>query len=401
MIKFIKTYKENLILMLDHFATDIVQGSVSATLAIMYSNKILTTNFDVSLLVLASTLVSSIVQPIVGWLSDKNPRPYLLGLGMIIAALGLMSTGFVTNFTILFILITISGIGVAIFHPQAGKMANYVSKERKGLGMSIFSVGGNLGFAAGPAVVSFSTYLFGLPGVIAIGIPAIVMLIIFSLRYKKYVFYSYREKIKQKSSNSTEEESVFGFCLLTIMIFFRSCVLFGLTTFTPLYFMGIFGLSAEHANLNLTVIAVCAAIASMVGGYLADKIGFKNVLAYSATTAIPFMFAFCFVDNSIIATLLLIPVALSIYGTLSVSMVLGQKFLCRHVGFASGVTIGLGITFGGMFAPILGMIGDSYGLRYTMLTLAILTIFSSLFAWIVPDIDKIRKQNLNKNSVLK
>lgn len=384
MLKFVKNYKENLLLMLGHFATDICQGSISAALTVMYAHGVLHSNVELSVLVLASTLVSSIVQPLVGWISDKKPRPYLMGLGMIIAALGIMFIGFFDNYPLLFGLIACSGIGVAIFHPQAGKMANCVSVTHKGLGMSIFSVGGNLGFAAGPALISGSTLVFGLPGIAAVGVPAIIMLIVFTLRNQKYIEYSKREIIRHNANKAEEQENVLAFVKLTFMIFFRSCVLFGLTTFIPLYFMDHFGLSEQSANLNLTIIAFCAAVASMLGGICADKIGFKNVLAISATAATPFMMLFCLCDNNVLATILLIPVALSIYGTLSVSMVLGQKFLCNHVGFASGVTIGLGITFGGLFSPVLGYIGDTYGRDYIMWTIAGLMVITAILAWVVP-----------------
>lgn len=390
MINHLKKYKENYLLMVGHFSTDICQGSLSAALAVMFAHGRLQSNLEVSYLVLAATLVSSIIQPLFGYISDLKPRPFLMGVGMLTAALGLMFIGFIDSFYLLFGLITLMGIGVAIFHPEGSKMANCVSSgKNKGKGMSIFSVGGNLGFAVGPLLISASTLLFGLPGIAVIGLPAIITTIIYFYRNQKYVEFSNRE-IQKKKSLANETESYTGFGLLTCMIFFRSVVLFGLTTFIPLYFMQRFALSAQSANLNLTVIATCAALASLIGGAMADKIGFQKVQFYSSAIAVPCMIGFCLCSNYIAATIALIPVALSIYGTLSVSMVLGQKFLCNHVGFASGITIGLGITFGGITAPLLGYIGDTYGLVYTMWTVCAAVIFTALSAWFVPDIDKIR-----------
>jgi MFS transporter, FSR family, fosmidomycin resistance protein len=401
MIQHLKKYKENYLLMLGHFATDICQGSLSAALAVMFAHGILHSNLEVSLLVLAATLISSIIQPVFGYISDLKPRPYLMGVGMLTAGLGLMFIGFFDSFYLLFALITIMGVGVAIFHPEGSKMANCVSSgANKGKGMSIFSVGGNLGFAVGPLLISGSTYLLGLPGILVIGIPAIITTIIYFCRNSKYVEYSNRE-IQKRKNEANEKESYSGFGLLTLMIFFRSVVLFGLTTFIPLYFMQRFELSAQTASINLTIIATCAAFASLIGGALADKIGFQKVQFYSSAIAVPCMIVFCLCGNYAAATIALIPVALSIYGTLSVSMVLGQKFLCNHVGFASGITIGLGITFGGITSPLLGYIGDNYGLVYTMWTICIAVVFTAIFAWFVPDIDKIRataKANNIKNA---
>ena len=390
MIKFVKTYKENLILLLAHFATDINQGSVSAALTVMLNSGVLHSKQEMSYLVLASTLVSSLIQPIVGYISDRKPRPYLMSLGIIISALGLMFIGFITDFSLLFLLLTTSGIGVAIFHPQAGKIANSVSTTNKGKGMSIFSVGGNLGFTAGPCLISGATLLWGLPGIVVIGIPAFIMSTWLILRNRKYVEYTRTEEKRQQLNASVEQEDYKGFAMLTAMIFFRSMVLFGLTTFIPVYFIETFGLNSQQANLNLSLIAVCSAFASLAGGILADRIGFKKVLFYSAASSVPFLLMFNQASSCIAASLLLIPVAFCIYGTLSVSMVLGQKFLCRHVGFASGITIGLGISFGGLTSPILGYIADTYGIAYTMYTITAVAFVAALLAFLVPDIDKIR-----------
>ncbi|MDY5780072.1 MAG: MFS transporter [Succinivibrionaceae bacterium] len=391
-------YRENYLLMMGHFATDVCQGSLSAALAVLYANGRLENNVQVSLLILAACFVSSIIQPLFGYISDLKPRPYLMATGFVTAALGLMFIGFVHNFAILFILISIMGIGVAIFHPEGGKMTNAVTPEkRKGKGMSIFSVGGNIGFALGPIIISTSTYFFGPEGILAIGIPSLIMAVLYARHNKKFVKYSERS-IARTSHSVHYKDDYKGFALLTGMIYFRSSILFGLTTFTPLFFMKIFDQSPQYANLNLTVIATCAALASIFGGILSDKIGFKKVLFLSSLLSIPFMFLFCLSTNYILSSLLLVPVAFAIYGTLGVSMVMGQKFLCNHVGFASGVTVGLGVTFGGITSPLFGYIGDTYDLRATMWAIAIFTILTTIMAYLVPDIDKIRANLPKANS---
>jgi FSR family fosmidomycin resistance protein-like MFS transporter len=358
---------------------------------------------EMSYLVLASTLVSSLIQPLVGYLSDRKPRPYLMSLGIIVAALGLMFIGLITDFSLLFILLTTSGIGVAIFHPQAGKIANSVSTTHKGRGMSIFSVGGNLGFTAGPCLISGATLLWGLPGIMVIAVPAFIMSSWLLYRNSKYVEYTRKEEKRQILNASVEKEDYKGFAILTVMIFFRSMVLFGLTTFIPTYFMDMFHMNSQSANLNLSLIAVCSALASLTGGFLADRIGFKKVLFYSAAAAVPFLVLFTRASSGLVASLLLIPVAFCIYGTLSVSMVLGQKFLCRHVGFASGITIGLGISFGGLTSPILGYIADHYGTQYTMYAITGVAVVAAVLAFLVPDIDliraKLRKEQEALNTV--
>ena len=258
-------------------------------------------------------------------------------------------------------------------------------------------MGGNLGFAAGPLVISGATLLFGLPGIMAIGLPAIITGIFFISRNRHYTQLA-RSEIKRRKHEASEQDDYFGFSILTLMIFFRSSVLFGLTSFIPLYFMEKFNLEPQAANLNLTIVATCAAVASLAGGALADRFGFKQVQCAAALLSVPFLALFCLMPNALLSTIILIPAAVSIYGTLSVSMVMGQKFLCNRMGFASGITIGLGITFGGITSPIFGWIGDTWGLQYTMWAVTIAAVLTGLLSIIVPDIDAIRaKKRLSLN----
>ncbi len=348
------------------------------------------------MLVLAANLLSSIIQPVFGYISDLKARPYLMSIGIITAALGIMFIGFISNYALLFASITLMGIGVALFHPEGGKMANCVSASNaKGKGMSIFSVGGNLGFAVGPLVVSGATLVFGTQGIMVVGLPALIMTIVFTLRKKKYAEFA-KNEITLRKADPTMQEDYQGFFLLTIMIFFRSVVFIGLTTFTPLYFMHKFGVSAQVANINLTIIAICGVLATLVGGILADRIGFKQVMFVSSIVAVPFLACYSLANNQYLATLMLIPAAFAVYGTGSVSMVLGQKFLCKHIGFASGITVGLAMTFGGIMVPVLGYIADSISLDATVYTITASMVLTAFFAYFVPDIDKIRAQQKAK-----
>lgn len=387
----LRHYHDNYLFMLGHLATDICQGSVGAALAVLLAAGYLHTNTEISMLVLASTLLSSIVQPLVGIISDLKPRPWIMTVGMVTAALGIGFIGCTQNFILMFILISISGVGVAMFHPQGSRLCHACSHEHMGQGMSIFSVGGNIGFAIGPVIISLATLLFGPPGIMVIMLPALIMMFVFMNRHQHYTELTLNEN-RELKSQPQERESYAGFAILTMMIFFRSCVYFGLTTFIPLYFMSRFKWEVGLANGNLTVIAVCSALATLAGGTLADRFGFKTVLAMSATLAVPFLIAFAAMDSAGLAVAFLIPAALFLYGSLSVSMVMGQKLLCNHIGFASGITIGLGISFGGITSPLLGYIGDHYGLEYTMWTIVVAAMISALVAWFVPDIDAIRQK---------
>lgn len=142
--------KENLFFMAGHFATDLCHGSMPIILAYMYQQGRLDSYSSVALLMMANTILNALIQPIAGNLADSKPRPYLMSIGIACAFLGVMFIGTVQNQILLYSLVCLNGIGSAIFHPAGGKMANTFGGAKLGKSMSIFSVGGNFGFACGP-----------------------------------------------------------------------------------------------------------------------------------------------------------------------------------------------------------------------------------------------------------
>ena len=178
--------KENFFIMGGHLADDLCQGALPAILAFMYVEGRLTSYADVAFLVMAATLMNAAAQPLTGLWADKRPRPYLMCLGMLTAAAGIMFTGLVESFWILCLLVAVNGLGAAVFHPAAGKLANIFAKQHVGKGMSIFSVGGNIGYALGPLYFTAGYMIFGLKATLLICLPALVMAVIFIGRNRFY-----------------------------------------------------------------------------------------------------------------------------------------------------------------------------------------------------------------------
>ncbi len=153
-----------------HLFTDISQGSVPALLPFLIARDHLD-YASASALVLAATISSSVIQPVFGHLSDRRSLPWLMPLGPALGGLGIALVGIAPSYGVIFGLIVLSGVGVASFHPEGSRFANYVSGARRASGMSLFSVGGNLGFALGPVVVTPLVLAFGLPGTLFVLVP--------------------------------------------------------------------------------------------------------------------------------------------------------------------------------------------------------------------------------------
>src|SRR5437764_4331518 len=157
-----------------HLFTDVAQGSVPALLPFLISKDHLS-YAAVSALVLAATISSSVIQPVFGHLSDRRSLPWLMPLGPALGGIGIALAGVAPTYALTFAAIVVSGIGVAAFHPEGSRFANYVSGARRASGMSLFSVGGNIGFALGPVIVTPLMLIFGLHGTAFLLVPAALM----------------------------------------------------------------------------------------------------------------------------------------------------------------------------------------------------------------------------------
>src|SRR3712207_5455566 len=157
-----------------HLFTDVNQGAVAALVPFLIAERGLSLAAAGSL-VLAATLSSSIVQPLFGHFSDRRPLPALMPLGVMLGGLGIALVGIAPDYPLIFLCIVLSGLGVAAFHPESARFANYVSGSRRARGMSFFSVGGNAGFALGPVISTPLVLYFGLPGTLFLALPAFLM----------------------------------------------------------------------------------------------------------------------------------------------------------------------------------------------------------------------------------
>ncbi len=377
-------------LLLGHACCDTNQGALPAILAFMYANGSLTSFESIAWFIFAANLVSSVIQPLVGYLSDKKPSPELMTVGILLSSLSMCIIGFLSDHNSMLACTLISGIGIAIFHPAAGKTAHAVSpKEHLGKGLGLFYVGGNLGFAIGPIIVTVSMTIFGSQGTAVMLLPAILTLLSYpymNAKFKHAIKKEQRGLINLKNQGQQQKDRYGAFCILSVAVFLRASLFFSLNAFVPLYWLNVLGESIQTGNTVLSCIAITGAIATLCGGFISDKIGVNKVFCYVLTIACPLLICFSLFQNTIINTLLIIPISFCIYSSSAPMMAIGQNFLCNHTGFATGITVGLGVSFGGIVTPLLGWIGDNYGLTTTFKTLAVCSIVLMLVTYIIPSI---------------
>lgn len=373
--------KELYVLSLGHLCSDINQSIISSILPFL----IAANHYDyttASLLVTVSNLFGSIAQPIFGAYADKKSNPFVMVVGVFLACLGMALTGLTSNYFLLCIFVIISGIGIALFHPQAAKLVNQTSaSKKKGKGISVFAFGGKIGFTLGPIFTAFLISKFGIQGTIFFLIPSIVFSI-FALKTYKVKTIEIENKEKEETVLSNQKDDWKAFIFLIIIIFGRSIISNGTSTFLSLYFIQKYSMSAENSSLILSFYYAFGSIATLLAGMIADKVGCKKIIKLSFLIMWPSIILLIFSKNVILSLLFLIPLAASESLSYSPLVVSSQSYLPNHTGFASGISLGLSVSIGALVCPLLGVVSDTYGLNYafyilcgTAVVLSIMSVF--------------------------
>ena len=343
-----------------HLFTDVGQGSIPALLPFLIVKDHLS-YAGASALILAATIASSVIQPVFGHLSDRRSLPWLMPLGPILGGVGVALAAIAPSYALTFAAVVLSGIGVAAFHPEGSRFANYVSGAKRSSGMSLFSVGGNVGFALGPALITPLVLAFGLSGTLLVIIPTSLMGVVLARELPR--LKTFRVDLTQRHAvTGADEDAWRPFTLLAVVIALRSFVYFGFVTFIPLYFIHVLHTGRGVAGAALTVMLVGGAIGTLVGGRLADRFGRRSVLIGSMAV-LPFLTVGFLASPPGLAMVFAGVAGAATIATFAVTIVMGQEFLPGRIGVASGVTIGLSVGMGGVAAPLLGILADGDGLR--------------------------------------
>jgi MFS transporter, FSR family, fosmidomycin resistance protein len=350
-----------------HMATDLAQGALPALLPF------LSERFDLSYtmvgaLVLAATISSSLIQPAFGLWSDARGALWLLPAGVALAGAGIAFASVAPSYALVMVGVLASGVGVAAYHPEGSKFASYVSGNRRASGMSLFSVGGNVGFALGPLVASFFVIILGLglDGGALLVLPglAVAAFLVTTLHY----LGTFAPEANGQAQRARGPSQPRGLALLLVIVGLRSVAHMGLFTFVPLYEIQR-GHSAGFGTTLLALFLFAGAVGTLAGGPLADRFGRRAVLLWSFVAATPLIVIYVLVGGIVGAVALILSGA-AVIGTFGVSLVMSQEYMPDRVGMASGLSIGMAIGLGGVAALSLGALADGIDLETAVLATA-------------------------------
>lgn len=356
-----------------HFCTDLSSGALMAVLPFLVTHA----GMDytaVAGLVFAWSFLSSIVQPFFGYLADRISQSWFMGLGVLLAGVPLGILGFTDSYWLVFMAVTLMGVGSAIFHPEAARIVNCITFEKPGTAMSVFSVGGNAGYGLGPLVGVALIHFWGLSGMLLFSVIAILKSLVLFIEMPRFSHMPsfLTEKIRLSvadcsgTASAVPENDWSSFLRLSLVVICRSIAFCGINSFLPLFCIQVLSQSDAVGCATNSVLSITSILTTLVGGRLTDRLGYVRVLRGCCWLLVPLLAVAVFSGNIWVVYLMLFPMSFAMYGPYSAMVLLGQRYLSRNIGLAAGVTLGLSFSIGGIAAPSLGRYADIFGLQSLM-----------------------------------
>lgn len=359
-----------LLLSFGHLVTDIYQGSLPALLPFLKARLGLSYAMA-GVILMTATFTSSLLQPLFGYLSDRREKALFLPLGCLAAGLGLSLVAWPASFGPVLFLVVLCGLGVAAYHPEGYKTAHYFTGSKPATGMSVFSVGGNLGFALGPMLaLTVITYL---------GLERLPVLAGFALLFVALLLFSWKSLQVAKPPTASGEKSVpaapsgvyLALFLTIAVVVMRSWTQFGLMTYIPFYYIDFLQGEPLYAAKLVSVFLAGGVAGTILGSMAADRWGHRQFLTFSllATSLIlPLILA---VDGALLFVVLAVA-GMALISSFTVTIVMAQRLLPHNLGIASGLMVGFAIGTGGLGVTLLGAVADRFGVPWALRAIMVL-----------------------------
>ncbi|MTH55025.1 MFS transporter [Bacillus mangrovi] len=376
-----------------HLLNDSMQSVVPAVFPILEKSMNLTYG-QLGWIGFALSMTSSIMQPVVGWLTDKKSAPYVLPFGMGLSMIGMLGLAFAPGFWYVLMSVVFIGLGSAAFHPEGSRVAYMAAGGRRGLAQSIYQVGGNLGQSLAPLMTILIFIPLGQFGSIWFTFVAAlaVLVLLFVSRWYSSQLVRFPKTVKAigKTISVTRKKQVgFAITLLVFLVFARSWYSAGISNYFQFYLIEDYGISIREAQYFIFLFLASGVIGTFLGGPLADRFGKRNVILFSMVGSAPFALLLPHVSLVWIYPLFFI-IGIIILSSFSVTVVYAQELIPGKIGTVSGLIVGLAFGMGAIGSAFLGMLADVWGLYATMVLCSILPLIGILTVFLPSD-EKLRR----------
>lgn len=365
-----------------HGINDIMQSLLSAIYPLLKDNYGLDF-WQIGLLTFTFQVTASLLQPVVGLVTDKRPMPYSLPVGMASSLIGLIVLAYAGHYWLLLIGASLIGIGSAVFHPESSRIARLASGGRHGLAQSLFQVGGNAGQSIGPLLAAFIVVPFGQSSIawFAIGsLIGIVVLYQVGGWYTRFRATQAARKAAPFVSPFSRNRVAWALAILTLLVLSKNAYMASISSYYTFYVIEKFGVSVQMSQVLLFAFLGASALGILLGGPFGDRFGQKAMIWFSIVGVLPFTLALPYA-NLEWTVILTIIIGLILSSAFSNIVVFAQELVPGRVGMIAGVFFGFAFGMGGIAAALLGIVADVKGIDYVyricsyLPLLGLLTIF--------------------------
>ena len=359
-------------LSLFHLLNDSMQSMISAIYPMIHESLSLNMG-KIGLISLVYQCAASIFQPMIGWYADRHPQPYALPTGMGATLCGLLMLAFAPNYSSVLVAVVLIGIGSAVFHPEASRLAYLASGGRFGLAQSLFQVGGNFGGSLGPLLVAAFVTHTGQKNLAWFAfVPLVTMVIMLPIcQWYKRQLHLIRERHKVTAATDVAKSSplptgtvVISLCVLLILIFSKYVYWASLGTFYIFFLKAKFGIATNHAQYCLALFSFSMAAGTIAGGPIGDRFGRKYVIWASILGVAPLTMLLPHVESLWLTCVLSVFIGLILSSAFSAILIYAQELLPGKVGMIAGLFFGFAFGIAGISSAILGRVADEYGVMF-------------------------------------
>ena len=374
-----------------HLLNDMIQSLILAIYPLLKSGFNLSFG-QVGLITLTYQVTASLLQPLVGMVTDRKPMPYSLPVGMGFTLCGLLLLAVAPNFPVLLLAAGLVGTGSSVFHPESSRVARLASGGQHGLAQSLFQVGGNTGSSLGPLLAAWIIVPHGRGSVAWFSLAALLAMVVLLQVGRWYrLHHVSRSKIANHVAGEALSRGKVMMCLsiLGLLIFSKYFYLASISSYFTFYLIHTFGVSVQNAQVHLFVFLFAVAAGSLIGGPVGDRIGRKWVIWVSILGVAPFTMALPHA-NLFWTGVLTVVIGLILSSAFSAILVYAQELIPGRVGMVSGLFFGFAFGMGGIGAAVLGRVADAHGIDYVYSLCAYLPLIGVL-AVFLPNLEKARR----------
>jgi len=375
-----------------HLLNDLLQAVIPASYPILKEQYGLSFT-QVGLITFSYQMAASILQPFVGFYTDKKPKPYSKIYAMLFSLSGIIMLSYANSFALILLSVVLVGIGSSIFHPEASRVSYLASGGKRGLAQSIFQIGGNTGTAISPLLIAWIVVPNGQRYIIYFAIVAIIAITVLyriGRWYHDHLNLNGKKKVSIADlPNLTPRQVTVSVVILLVLIFSKYFYFAGITSYFTFFLIEKFHLSVQDAQFHLFLFLLSVAIGTLLGGPLGDKFGRKYVIWFSVLGAAPFAMLMPYA-NLFWTGVLSVVIGTIISSAFPAILVYAQELLPKRLGMISGLFYGFAFGMGGLGSAVLGYVADHTSITFVYHICAYLPLIG-IIAYFLPNLKKKKK----------